>query len=138
MPGPSTGASGVVWRPPLGARGGLSVSADGSGVLDPAELTVLERLPGAEPEASASGNERSDRGQRRWGAATALERQPALGAEQAAGTAVVIAIGIMCKPMNLFFRRLWTNEDGAEIVEWVIVAAVLIGVAGSGRGVKRP
>ena len=38
----------------------------------------------------------------------------------------------MGKPMNLFFRRLWTNQDGAEIVEWVIVAAVLIGVAAGG------
>ncbi len=32
--------------------------------------------------------------------------------------------------MKQFLRKLWKNEEGAEIVEWVIVAAVLIGVAG--------
>ena len=31
--------------------------------------------------------------------------------------------------MKQFLRKLWKNEEGAEVVEWVIVAAVLIGVA---------
>ncbi|MEA3641902.1 MAG: hypothetical protein VBE63_18475 [Lamprobacter sp.] len=35
-------------------------------------------------------------------------------------------------PMIQVLRRLWANEDGAEVVEWVIVAAVLIGVAAGG------
>lgn len=34
--------------------------------------------------------------------------------------------------MKQFLRKLWKNEEGAEIVEWVIVAAVLIGVAAAG------
>ncbi len=34
--------------------------------------------------------------------------------------------------MKLVLRSLWTNEDGAEVIEWVIVAAVLIGVAVGG------
>ncbi|MBK5931129.1 Flp family type IVb pilin [Halochromatium salexigens] len=31
--------------------------------------------------------------------------------------------------MKQFLRKLWKDEEGAEVVEWVIVAAVLIGVA---------
>ncbi|NBC48485.1 MAG: hypothetical protein GVY22_10925 [Gammaproteobacteria bacterium] len=31
--------------------------------------------------------------------------------------------------MKQFLRKLWKSEKGAEIVEWVIVAAVLVGVA---------
>jgi Flp pilus assembly pilin Flp len=31
--------------------------------------------------------------------------------------------------MKQFLLKLWNDEEGAEIVEWVIVAAVLIGVA---------
>jgi len=34
--------------------------------------------------------------------------------------------------MRNFLRKLWKNEEGAEIVEWVIVAAVLIGIAAGG------
>ncbi|NEX18635.1 MAG: Flp family type IVb pilin [Halochromatium sp.] len=34
--------------------------------------------------------------------------------------------------MKNFLRKLWKNEEGAEIVEWVIVAAVLIGIAAGG------
>lgn len=32
--------------------------------------------------------------------------------------------------MKQFLRKLWKNEEGAEIVEWIVVAFVLIGVAG--------
>jgi Flp pilus assembly pilin Flp len=31
--------------------------------------------------------------------------------------------------MKQFLRKLWKSEKGAEVVEWVIVAAVLVGVA---------
>lgn len=34
--------------------------------------------------------------------------------------------------MKQFLRKLWKDEQGAEIVEWVVVAAVLIGVAAAG------
>lgn len=36
--------------------------------------------------------------------------------------------------MKQFLRKLWKNEEGAEVVEWVIVAAVLIGVAVAAYG----
>ncbi len=31
--------------------------------------------------------------------------------------------------MNEFFRKLWKDEEGAETVEWVIIAAILAGIA---------
>lgn len=31
--------------------------------------------------------------------------------------------------MNQFLRKLWKNEEGAELVEWVIVAAILAAIA---------
>ena len=31
--------------------------------------------------------------------------------------------------MKQFLLKLWKNEEGAEVVEWVIVAAVLVGIA---------
>ncbi len=36
--------------------------------------------------------------------------------------------------MKQFLRKLWKDEEGAEVVEWVIVAAVLIGVAVAAYG----
>lgn len=36
--------------------------------------------------------------------------------------------------MKQFLRKLWKSEEGAEVVEWVIVAAVLIGVAVAAYG----
>ncbi|MEA3640838.1 MAG: hypothetical protein VBE63_12960 [Lamprobacter sp.] len=32
--------------------------------------------------------------------------------------------------MKKFLCKLWKNEEGAELVEWVVVAAVLVGIAG--------
>ena len=32
--------------------------------------------------------------------------------------------------MKQFLRKLWKNEKGAEVVEWIVVAAVLVGIAG--------
>lgn len=31
--------------------------------------------------------------------------------------------------MKQFLRKLWKNEEGAELVEWVIVAAILAAIA---------
>lgn len=34
--------------------------------------------------------------------------------------------------MKTFLRKLWRGEEGAELVEWVIVASVLIATASAG------
>ena len=34
--------------------------------------------------------------------------------------------------MKRFLRKLWKDEEGAELVEWIIVVAVLIGTAVAG------
>ncbi len=36
--------------------------------------------------------------------------------------------------MNQFLRKLWKNEEGAELVEWVIVAAILVAIAATVYG----